>query len=269
MENKNLEREINKEINEETKAIKEATWLLPASILVAAVLIAGSVIYSTGVKNSQPVAQQQVIKNQSAEVNVDKNDPILGNSGAPITVVEFGDFQCPYCVKFYHEIEAPLKKNYIDTGKIKFVFKPVAIVDSIVGKGTESKDSVNAVECAGEQGKFWEFHDALYNAEYGEFLQVLAGKLASSEGSGNLNVNLFKKISSNLGMNTNDFLSCYNSGKHAADYQIYEREAAAAMPQFGTPAVFLNGQKVELSMNSQRKFDFDSFAAILDAALKK
>ncbi len=247
--------------------------LLPASILVAAVLIAGAVIYSTGLKNYKipEDSQKSGVAAQAnlTEPKISQSDAILGKADAPVTIIEFGDFQCPYCVKFYQEIGIPLKKNYIDTGKVKFVFKPVAIVDSIIGKGTESRDSVNAVECAGEQGKFWQFYDALYEIEYNELKQVLAGKLEGSEGNGNLNVGLFKKISSDLGMNTNDFLSCYDSGKHVDDYQIYEKEAVAAMPQFGTPAVFLNGQKIELSMNSKREFDFNSLAAVLDSVLKK
>lgn len=261
------ERNTNSPISEK----KDNNWLLPASILVAGVIIAVAVIYATGAKNINIQEQNQNEANnqnqqQAGVPSINSTDVVLGDSNAPITVIEFGDYQCPFCAKFWKEIELPLIEKYISTGKVKLVFKPVAIVDSIVGKGTESKDSVNAVECAGEQGKFWQFHDELYKIEYNELMTVSTG----SEGNGNLNIDLFGKISTNLGMNTKDFLACYNSGKHKDDDQAYMREAQEALPNgVGTPAVFLNGKKVEFKMNSKREFDFTAFSVVIENALSK
>lgn len=247
---------------------RKTNYLLPASILIAAALIAGALIYSTGAKNINS-------QNQSANLgqNIQPNGPqigddvVLGDANAPITVIEFGDFQCPYCTKFYKEIELPLIDKYINTGKVKMVYKPLAFLDS-QSPVKESQNAVAAVKCAQEQGKFWQFHDAISEAEYAEVEKVIAGQLVSNEGNGNLNRDLFAKIASDLGMNVNDFLSCYDSKKYQNDFQKYMDEAQLVMPWgVGTPSVFINGEQAQLSLNDQREFDFAAFSSIIDKAL--
>jgi protein-disulfide isomerase len=88
--------------------------------------------------------------------------PILGSKDAPITMVEFGDYQCFYCNKFYHTTEPDIMKNYVDTGKVKLIFKDLTII------GQDSVNAANAAHCAQEKGKFWEYHDMLYNNWAGE-----------------------------------------------------------------------------------------------------
>ncbi len=192
----------------------------------------------------------------------------LGDANAPVTVIEFGDFQCPYCAKFYKEIEVPMVDKYVKTGKVKMTYKPLAFLDD-QSQIKESQNAVSAVKCAQDQGKFWEYHDAIFETEYAEVEKVLSGQLASNEGNGNLNRDLFQKIASDLKMNVDEFLSCYDSQKHQNDFQAYINEAQTLMPQgISTPAVFVNGQQIQLSMNSQKKFDFNAFSAAIDAVLK-
>ncbi len=247
---------------------KKRDYLLPASVLIAALLVAGALIYSTGAKNINP-GNQSANLNQNIQSSVPQvgDDVVLGDANAPVTLIEFGDFQCPYCAKFYKEIEVPLMANYIKTGKVKMVYKPLAFLDG-QSQIKESQNAVNAVKCAQEQGKFWEYHDAIFEVEYVEVEKVISGQLASNEGNGNLNKNLFEKIASDLKMNVGEFLSCYDSGRHQNDLQKYMEEAQSALPQgVGTPAVFINGEQVQLSMNQQREFDFTAFSAAIDAAL--
>lgn len=92
----------------------------------------------------------------------DNASPILGSKDAPITMVEFGDYQCFYCNKFYHTAEPDIMKNYVDTGKVKLIFKDLTII------GQDSVNAANAAHCAQEKGKFWEYHDMLYNNWSGE-----------------------------------------------------------------------------------------------------
>ncbi len=92
----------------------------------------------------------------------DNSSPILGSKEAPITMVEFGDYQCFYCNKFYHTTEPDIVKNYVDTGKVKLIFKDLTII------GQDSVNAANAAHCAQEKGKFWEYHDMLYNNWSGE-----------------------------------------------------------------------------------------------------
>jgi len=81
--------------------------------------------------------------------------------------VEFADYQCPFCEKFYTDTFPDIKKNYIDTGKIKFVYKNLAFL------GKESTDAANASMCARDQNKFWEFHDYLFTHQGSETLERL------------------------------------------------------------------------------------------------
>ncbi|MCL5004596.1 MAG: DsbA family protein, partial [Patescibacteria group bacterium] len=95
---------------------KPKDWLLPGSILAAAIIIAGSVIYSTGLKNYAPqdsvtASSTSLAQNNAKAVKISEADVILGDPSAPVTIVEFGDFQCPFCAKFFKEIEPQIRKN--------------------------------------------------------------------------------------------------------------------------------------------------------------
>lgn len=217
---------------------KISNWLLPASILIAALLIAGSVIYSNGVKNYKPSIQQEAKLNQNnqiEEIKLTENDVILGNPDAKVTIVEFGDFQCSYCVKFFKETEPLIRKNYVETGKAKMVFKPLAFL------GEESTSAALAAICAKDQGKFWEYHDALFRAEDEEMAKGI-----QSGNNGNLNLNLFKKIASDLNMDVNQFTSCFDSKKYEDVLSENSRVAEEAMNgRVSTPTLFVNSQMIQ------------------------
>ena len=76
---------------------------------------------------------------------IDNTSPILGSDNAPITMIEFGDYQCFYCNQFYHTTEPDIVKNYIDTGKVRMVFKDFVII------GQDSVNAAHAAHCAQEQ----------------------------------------------------------------------------------------------------------------------
>src|SRR5277367_6195365 len=80
----------------------------------------------------------------------------LGRDDAPVTVVEFADYQCPFCRKFHSETFAEIKKNYIDTGKVRYVSR-----DLPLDFHPNAAPAAQAARCAGEQHKFWEMHDAI------------------------------------------------------------------------------------------------------------
>jgi protein-disulfide isomerase len=227
-------------------------YLLPVSILVAAVLIAGAVIYSTGVKNTKPENQQaninQAVQNQNpTEPQID-DEVILGDPKATVTVFIFSDYQCPYCGKFYKEAEALIRKNYVDTGKVKMVYKDVAFL------GPESTAASQAANCAKDQGKFWQYHDALFDAEIKD----------GQENSGNLNRDLFKKIASGLSMNVNDFLSCFDSQKYAAAVEKDTQEANSLLQNgVSTPTIFINDKMI------QGAYPYSTFSQAIDEALGK
>ena len=133
-------------------------------------------------------------------------DPFLGDPNAKLTVVEFSDFQCPFCGRFFKEVESQLKKDYIDTGKIKFVYKHLAFL------GKESTDAANASECAKEQKKFWEYHDKLFNSQNGE-------------NQGTFSIDNLKKFAADLGLNTAQFNTCLDGQKYNDHVQTDVAEA--------------------------------------------
>ncbi len=98
------------------------------------------------VQKSQDEAPQQI----QMSIFSQNSSPILGDQNAPITIVEFGDYQCFYCNKFFHDTENQINENYIKTGKAKLIFKDFTII------GPDSVVSAHAAHCADDQGKFWE-----------------------------------------------------------------------------------------------------------------
>jgi len=84
--------------------------------------------------------------------------PILGNPSAPITIVEFGDYQCEQCYAWFHETKPTIVRDYIDTGKANLVFVDLAFL------GRDSIPASMATYCAEDQGMYWAYHDLLYNS---------------------------------------------------------------------------------------------------------
>ncbi len=239
----------------------QKNWLLPASILTAAIIIAGSVIYSTGLKNYAPQDSTATPSTNSAQnnakaVKISEADVILGDPSAPVTIVEFGDFQCPFCAKFFKEIEPQIRKNYIETKKAKMIYKELAFL------GPESESAALAASCAKEQGKFWQFHDAIFETEWSEAEKVMAGELRSNENNGDLNRNFFEKTATDLKMDISSFLQCFDSKKYKNEITDNYNEANELMNgKISTPTLFINGQMIQGS--------YENISQVIDNFLKK
>ena len=82
--------------------------------------------------------------------------PTLGSAGAPVTIVEFADFQCSFCKKFWADTLPKLKESYVKKGQVRIIYRHFAIL------GKFSEQAAMAADCAGEQGQFWEYHDKLF-----------------------------------------------------------------------------------------------------------
>ncbi len=218
---------------------KKPDKFLSISILIAAVLIAGSLIYSAGLKNIdrssngqvKPGGEQILTGPETLQIG---NDVVFGDLEAPVTIFVFSDYQCSFCVKFFMESELLIWENYIKTGKAKLIHKNLAIL------GPESIAAAQAVECAKDQEKYWQYHSALYDVEHREIQRGIA-----NIGSGNLNRETFKRIASELEMNVDEFLSCFDSKKHAIEVEQDIEEAKAAIGQrLATPIIFINGEMI-------------------------
>ena len=174
--------------------------------------------------------------------------PPLGNENAPILLVEFGDYQCHFCNKFFHETEGNIVKNYVETGKVKIIFKDFTII------GPDSVAAAHAAHCAEVQGKFWEYHDELYNQYTGE-----NNGWAASE-------NLIK-FAQNIGLDEDEFNQCMKDGKIQ---QIVKSssEDARNLGITGTPAFFVIGPDDEVRrLNGAQPYEV--FQNLFEEVLEK
>ncbi len=107
-------------------------------------------------------SQELISTNIISPTFFENGSPILGDPNAPVTLIEFGDYQCHFCNVHFHNTEHRLLENFIKTGKVKMIFKDFTII------GPDSVNAAHGTHCANDQGKFWEYHDILYNNWTGE-----------------------------------------------------------------------------------------------------
>ncbi len=169
---------------------------------------------------SQPSAPQIF------QVSLD-DDPVKGDPNAPVTVVEFSDFQCPFCSRFFTQTLPALQENYIDTGKIKLVYKDLPL-DNL---HPNARPAHIAAECADEQGKFWEYHDVLFENQ-GQW-----SRLSSADLNSQLN-----QYATSMGLNSVSFDSCLSSPSMADEVNA-DFLQAASYGVTGTPTFFIGNEK--------------------------
>lgn len=141
----------------------------------------------------------------------------LGNPDAPVTLVIYADYQCPYCRMFASETEPKIIDDFVKPGKVRLEFRefPVLGGPDITSKGNESSLSAQAALCAGEQGKYLEYHDKLYANQKGE-------------NQGNFSEKRLKQFADELGLDTGAFGTCIDSGRYIAALQQSKAEGQAA-----------------------------------------
>ncbi len=169
---------------------------------------------------SQPSAPAKIM------VSID-DDPVKGDPNAPVTIVEFSDFQCPFCGRFYEQTLPSIIENYVDTGKVKFVYRDLPL-DSI---HPNARPAHIASECADEQGKFWNYHDILFDKQ-SEWGPLPAADLQST----------LTQYASDLGLESASFEACLESDA-IADEVNKDSLDAARYGATGTPAFFIGNEK--------------------------
>lgn len=211
----------------ETKEDQSSRALIPGSIILAGLIIASAVLYTSANKNGLSLLGSPAEVRKALSENIEKNpdltddDPFLGNPDAPVTVVEFSDFQCPYCRSFFEETEPRIIEQYVKTGKVKFVYRDFPLT----GRHEHAQKAAEAGECADEQSKFWEYHDLIFRRQ------------------NELGAENFKAWARELGMNAEQFDACLDSGKYLDEVRD-DFEDGQSFGVNGTPAVFVNGSLV-------------------------
>ncbi|MFB5620622.1 MAG: thioredoxin domain-containing protein [Nitrosopumilus sp.] len=196
-------------------------------------------------QNQLPTKQPSVPVKISAD-----NDPIIGNPDAPITIVEFSDFQCPFCARFHTQTLPLIIEEYIEQGKVKLVFRDFPI-QSIHPNALPA--SV-AAECANEQNKFREMHDVLFEKQ-NEWNKLETGDALS----------LFNQYATEIKLDEEQFDSCLSSGKYIPEIKK-DLEDGRDYGVSGTPGFFVGNDEVGY-VELKGAQPFDSFKKIIDAQL--
>ena len=174
-------------------------------------------------------------------VNLADDDPFIGPVDAPVTIVEFSDFLCPYCGRHYRETLQPLLNNY--DGYIRYVYRDMPIVG-----GQNSVQAALAAECADDQNAFWEYHDTLFSNQ----------ELLSTSSVNPVLIG----FAEDLGLDTATFTTCLTEGTHRRDLILDQSDGQAQGVQ-GTPSFFINDRFVSGAQ------PYETFAALIEAELTK
>jgi protein-disulfide isomerase len=155
------------------------------------------------------------------------DDPALGDARATVTIIEFGDYQCPFCRIFWKDTWPKLKRDYVDSGKVKFVFR-----DFPQSVHPEAVAAAMAAECAEDQGRYWPFHERLFREQDRRAQQGEVARFRTVE---------LKRWAMDAGLEPMSFAECLDSGRHKDEVAKDYAEAAAVGIQ-GTPVFFINGR---------------------------
>jgi protein-disulfide isomerase len=180
------------------------------------------------------------------DVNIE-GDRVLGSNDAKILFIDFSDFQCPVSKAFFETIYPDLKKDFIDTGKVKYVFK-----DFPLNMHPNALPAAIAAECAGEQNKYWEMHDKIFTSQ----------KEWNNLELTNANEK-FTEYATGLGLNSAKFTTCLNS-QPIRDEIYSDREDGIKSGVTGTPSLFINGTAVRGLPR-----DYETVKAFIESELSK
>ncbi len=176
------------------------------------------------------------------------DDPTLGEESAPVTVVEFTDYQCPFCGRHYTNTYGQLKKDYIDTGKVKYVVR-----DFPLSFHPHAQKTAEATECADDQGKFWEMHDKIFETQ------------AAWSNSTDI-IPTLKQYAADLKLNTSTFNTCLDNGTHKDEVQKDMADGSASGVN-GTPGFWVLGPDGKTQQISGA-VPFSNFQQAIDSMLQ-
>ena len=224
------------------RSLADAIAIMAIAFGAVGIFVLGMFVHSrmsgddggTSARVSQAAGAQP---SQSGPVDVSTDDdPARGPDDARVTVIEFADFQCPYCGRFHSQTLPLILKEYGD--RIRFVYRDFPLTAS----HPFAQKAAEASECADDQGKFWDYHDVLYLNQ------------------GALDRASLSRYAQNLGLDAAAFDDCVDSGEHAGEV-ANDLQAGTTAGVRGTPAFYVNGQLIAGAQ------PFATFKAAIDAAL--
>lgn len=220
-----VDEQFPQESLEETSKPNWKIWIAAGGcgVLLCAAIFVGTLIFV----GPQFIRQFITEKIQAAEESPGKltQNNTMGDPNAPVHIIEYGDFQCPYCLKFWSETEPQLIEEYVNTGQVFFEYRSFPII------GPESVWAAEAAYCAGDQNKFWEYHDTLFLNWTGENI-------------GDFTKEKLIQYAEALDLNAEEFESCLSEEKYRGRVE-QDKAEAETNGVYATPTFLINGFKVE------------------------
>jgi protein-disulfide isomerase len=214
-------------------------WKYISFVLIAVVLVGAFIVFNNNKETTGSVVDNKAVGvgNSAVKVSID-DDAMIGDPNAPVTIIEFSDYQCPFCARFYTQTYPLLKEQYIDTGKANLVFRdfPLANIHP------EAFAASEAAECVREQGgdeAYFEMHDKIF------------------ENQNSLSKTSLNNFAKELGY---DIEACLSSGKFYNEVNQDLQDGTTAGVR-GTPSFFINGKMLEGAQ------PFSEFQRIIDQEL--
>lgn len=258
---------------DKTDQSKTPNLATPISIIIAGIIIAGAIILTSGnlsdlLGKSNPTPNIAGVNEPSAPANPQggtaaattvkvstDDDPVLGNPDAPVTIIEFSDYECPFCKRAFQQSFPKIKSEYIDKGLVKLVFRdlPLPFHDPLATK------QAIAANCAREQGGdeiYFAYHDEIFNR-------------TNSNGNG-MPVEELNNIAKDLNLNISDFSTCLDSEKYLSEVQK-DLSDAAAVGANGTPAFFVGKSSTDGIIEGTKisgAQPYEVFKSIIDGLLE-
>ena len=187
-------------------------------VIVAVVIISFSTYYATLLETQKLAQDRFLASQQEPQQEFENGSPILGSESAPITIVEFGDYQCEACYAWFHNTRDTLIDNYVETGKAKLIFVDLPFL------GRDSPTAAQASYCAEDQGQYWEYHTILYTFQDGH------------PDSGWADRDRLNSFAFSLDMDIDEFNECMDSSKYKkrvkANYDEAVKNGVQSTPTF-------------------------------------
>lgn len=216
---------------------------LIVGVALAIIMVGGAVV--AVLMNSPSTAlnrddNSEIIQRIVAPIS--ENVPVLASNGGPanVTMVEFGDYQCQYCARFHNETRDQIMNNFVGTGELGFVFKDFVINDLPADRA--STLAAEASYCAADQGKYWQYHDALYDNSRGE-------------NTGWVTENSLKQFATGIGIqNLTEFSGCLQNHTHR-DLVDANTQLANAIGLRSTPSfVIISNETVPIAIEGAQPY---------------
>jgi protein-disulfide isomerase len=221
-------RNRSKKSRRRSRSSSSALYIWGAVIAVA--LVVGVIVVAVVSSSGDSSPPEEIVVPTPRPAGIVQGGHVFGDPNAPVLVKEYLDYQCPFCRRAQTEILPAIEQQYIESGEARLEVFPIAIL------GDDSVQAGAAAECANEQGQFLAFLDVIFANQGGE-------------NSGAYSDDRLKQMASALGLDTSDFNSCLDSGRHQQTMVQFTNDANS-IGVASTPTFFVNDQRVETGIDT-------------------